>query len=301
MTGYHSAMNFLVLSPPLSGADQRGMISNKTRKAYEQLLPQAEWRSRASGAVVARLPADFGRTQATRQLEMQDMASQHAVDWALLDAPYRWRDYSVLAMDMDSTVITIECIDEIADFCGKKPEVAAITEAAMRGEIKDYAESLRRRVALLAGLNAGVLQEVIRYRLKFTPGVKDLVDTANAHGLHTLLVSGGFVQFTDFVSKKIGFAQTRSNTLEIVNGKLTGRLVGRIVDAAVKARTVAAACKKRGVTSERAITVGDGANDLKMMLASGLSIAHRAKPAVAAQAQQAIRAGGLDNVLDWFE
>lgn len=294
-------MNFLVLSPPLSAADQRGAIAAETLKAYQHLLPQAEWRPRPSGAMVARLPADTATSREALALEMQAMAAQHAVDWAILKAPYRWRDYSVLAMDMDSTVITIECIDEIADFCGKKPEVAAITEAAMRGEIKDYAESLRRRVALLAGLDAGVLQEVIRYRLKFTPGVKALVDTANAHGLHTLLVSGGFVQFTDFVSKKIGFAQTRSNTLEIVNGKLTGRLVGRIVDAAVKAQTVAAACRKLGVTSKRAITVGDGANDLTMMKASGLSIAHRAKPAVAAQAHQAIRAGGLDNVLDWFD
>ena len=171
----------------------------------------------------------------------------------------------------------------------------------MRGEIKDYADSLRRRVALLEGLSETVLQDVIRYRLKFTPGVKELVDAANRAGLHTLLVSGGFTQFTDFVSEKIGFAQTRSNTLEIRDGKLTGKVLGEIVDATIKQETVAAACRKLGVTSKKAITVGDGANDLKMMTASGLSIAHRAKPAVAAQAMQAIRFGGLDNVLDWFE
>jgi phosphoserine phosphatase len=297
---HNHAMNFLVLSPALSGADRRGAIPAKTLKAYKGQLLSAQWRARPSGAMVAKLSAESVRRSETLALELSAMTSLYPVDWALLKAPYRWRDYSVLAMDMDSTVITIECIDEIADYCGKKPEVAAITEAAMRGEIKDYAESLCRRVALLAGLDAGVLQEVIRYRLKFTPGVKDLVDTANAHGLHTLLVSGGFVQFTDFVSKKIGFAQTRSNTLEIVNGKLTGKVVGRVVDATVKAQTVAAACKKLGVSTKRAITVGDGANDLKMMIASGLSIAHRAKPAVAAQAHQAIRVGGLDNVLDWF-
>ncbi len=294
-------MNFLVLSPPLSGADRRGTLPAKTLKGYQELLPDAQWRPRPSGAVVAKLAPGSTTSKKALQLELQAMATQHHIDWALLNAPYRWRDYSVLAMDMDSTVITIECIDEIADFCGKKPEVAAITEAAMRGEIKDYAESLRRRVALLAGLDAGVLQEVIRYRLKFTPGVKALVDAAKAHGLHTLLVSGGFVQFTDFVSQKIGFAQTRSNTLEIIDGKLTGKVLGRIVDATVKAQTVAAACKKLGVSTKRAITVGDGANDLKMMKASGLSIAHRAKPAVAAQAHQAIREGGLDNVLDWFD
>jgi phosphoserine phosphatase len=298
---HNERMTFLVLSPPLSGPERRGAIATATLKAYQQLVPNAQWRPRPSGALVAKLDRHNSRAESALALQMQAMAVQHPVDWALLRAPYRFSDYSVLAMDMDSTVITIECIDEIADFCGKKPEVAAITEAAMRGEIKDYAESLRRRVALLAGLDAGVLQEVIRYRLKFTPGVKALVDTANARGLHTLLVSGGFVQFTDFVSQKIGFAQSRSNTLEIRDGKLTGRVVGRIVDATVKAQTVAAACKKLGVTPMRAITVGDGANDLKMMLASGLSIAHRAKPAVAAQAHQAIREGGLDTVLDWFE
>lgn len=171
----------------------------------------------------------------------------------------------------------------------------------MRGEIKDYAESLRRRVSLLAGLDAGALQEVIRYRLKFTPGVKELVESANARGLHTLLVSGGFTQFTEFVSEKIGFKQTRSNTLEIIDGKLTGRLVGKIVDASVKKATMLAACRQLRVSAKRAITVGDGANDLEMMKASGLSIAHRAKPAVSAQAMQAVRFGGLDNVLDWFE
>ncbi|MBU3724431.1 MAG: phosphoserine phosphatase SerB [Burkholderiaceae bacterium] len=256
---------------------------------------------RPSYAAVWKLPRLDQDAQAQLHGALKDFRDTHHVDVALLDTPYRWQDFSVLAMDMDSTVITIECIDEIADYCGKKEEVAAITEAAMRGEIKDYAESLRRRVALLAGLDAGVLQDVIRYRLKFTPGVKELIATANERGLHTLLVSGGFIQFTDFVSEKIGFQQSRSNTLEIMDGKLTGRLVGKIVDAAVKKTTMLAACKSLGVSGKRAIAVGDGANDLEMMKAAGLSIAHRAKPAVAAQAKQAIVFGGLDNVLDWFE
>lgn len=256
---------------------------------------------RSSHAAVWKLPKLNQYAQESLHLTLKDFRDTHHVDTALLDAPYRWQDFSVLAMDMDSTVITIECVDEIADFCGKKDEVSAITEAAMRGEIKDYAESLRRRVTLLAGLDAGVLQEVIRYRLKFTPGVKELVAAANTHGLHTLLVSGGFIQFTDFVSEKIGFKETRSNTLEIAEGKLTGRLLGKIVDASVKKATMLAACRRFGVTGKRAIAVGDGANDLEMMKASGLSIAHRAKPAVTAQAMQAIAYGGLDNVLDWFE
>jgi phosphoserine phosphatase len=303
-------MTFLVLSPGLMAPGKRGRLNAATLHAADALLPNAQRRMRATpgqppaktAAAVWKLTAPLTpRSQSALLSGLAPLQSSAEVDLAILKKPYRWQDFSVLAMDMDSTVITIECIDEIADFCGKKDQVAAITEAAMRGEIKDYAESLRQRVALLKGLPEGVLQEVIRYRLKFTPGVKELVAAANAHGLHTLLVSGGFVQFTDFVSKKIGFVQTRSNQLEIINGKLTGQVLGTIVDADIKAKTVAQACARLGVTAARAITVGDGANDLKMMTASGLSIAHRAKPAVAAQAMQAIKYGGLDNVLDWFE
>lgn len=293
-------MHFLVLSPNLAPGDRRNRLAQSTLYAFDHALGHVERRMRPSHAAVWQL-SNQSREDAIRlRSHLQSLRDSHQVDIALLDEPYRWQDYSVLAMDMDSTVITIECIDEIADFCGKRPEVAAITEAAMRGEISDYAESLRRRVALLQGLDESVLQEVIRSRLKFTPGVKALVDTARNNGLHTLLVSGGFTQFTDFVAQKIGFDQTRSNTLEIVNGKLTGRVLGRIVDATVKQQTVAAACKRLGVGIGHAITIGDGANDLKMMKPSGLSIAHRAKPAVAAQAMQSIRYGGLDNVLDWF-
>ena len=293
-------MSFLVVSPGLTTTDRRHPIAKPALHALDLATGGAERRSRTSGAMVWNLSKVSGDQRMTLASSLDSLREVHQMDSALLDQPYRWSDFSVLAMDMDSTVITIECIDEIADFCGKKPEVAAITEAAMRGEIKDYADSLRRRVALLAGLSEHVLQDVIRYRLKFTPGVKEFVDAANAHGLHTLLVSGGFTQFTDFVAEKIGFQQTRSNQLEIIHGKLTGRVLGTIVDAKVKRQTVAAACRARGVSSRRAITVGDGANDLQMMLASGLSVAHRAKPAVAAQAMQSIRYGGLDNILDWF-
>ena len=294
-------MSFLVLSPGLTAGATRRSVSSKARTAVKAIVGDAECRPREGGALVWKLSDPLASERHVLAQTLAPLSDSHQVDLALLDRPYRWQDYKVLAMDMDSTVITIECIDEIADYCGKKAEVSAITEAAMRGEIKDYAESLRRRVALLQGLPARVLTDVIRYRLKFTPGVKALVDTACAHGLHTLLVSGGFIQFTDFVSEKIGFVQTRSNQLEIIDGRLTGRLIGEIVDARIKAETVRAACRLFGVSPKAAITIGDGANDLQMMKASGLSIAHRAKPAVAAQAMQAIRAGGLDNVLDWFE
>lgn len=294
-------MSFVVLSPGLAPNAKRGRIAQRSLHAFDRLLESGERRMRPSGAAVYKLGTLNAAKRSALASQAVELARSSGVDIASLAKPYRWRDFSVLAMDMDSTVITIECIDEIADYCGKKDEVAAITEAAMRGEIANYAESLRRRVALLKGLSAGAIQEVIRYRLKFTPGVKDLVDAANQHGLHTLLVSGGFVQFTGFVANKIGFAQTRSNTLEIIDGRLTGRLIGKIVDARVKHDTLRDVCRKLGVPMKRAIAIGDGANDLTMMAASGLSIAHRAKPAVAAQAMQAIRCGGLDNVLDWFE
>jgi len=293
-------MRFLVLSPNMAPGDRRNRLAQSTLYAFDHAVGHVERRMRPSHAAVWHLGQNRLADAPALHSQLESLRDAHQVDIALLKQPYRWQDYSVLAMDMDSTVITIECIDEIADFCGKKSEVAAITEAAMRGEIQDYAESLRRRVALLQGLDESILQKVIRTRLKFTPGVKALVDTARANGLHTLLVSGGFTQFTDFVAQKIGFDQTRSNTLEIINGRLTGRVLGRIVDASVKQQTVAAACKRLGVGIGHAITIGDGANDLKMMKPSGLSIAHRAKPAVAAQAKQSIRYGGLDNVLDWF-
>lgn len=299
-------MSFVVASPglgstQLSKQGGRKKIARSNLALLDRCFESSERRMRESNAAVWRLTPTVARKIQSKEISLADLGRQTQCDLAWLSAPYRWKDFSVLAMDMDSTVITIECIDEIADFAGKKEEVSAITEAAMRGEIKDYAESLKRRVALLKGLPEGVLQEVIRYRLKFTPGVKDLVTKASSCGLHTLLVSGGFVQFTDFVSQKIGFAQTRSNRLEIIDGRLTGRVLGDIVDADIKAKALQAACEALGVSAHRAIAVGDGANDLKMMGLSGLSIAHRAKPTVAAQAMQAVNFGGLDNVLDWFE
>ena len=292
-------MTFLVVSPGLTPDGHRGTIVSHTLKAFDQAAGHgAERRMRPSGAAVWDLGSDASKARSTA---LDLLADEHRVDLALLRQPYRWRDFGVLAMDMDSTVITIECIDEIADYCGRKSEVAAITEAAMRGDIKDYADSLRRRVALLEGLPATVLEDVIRDRLRFTPGVHALVSAAVDAGLHSLLVSGGFEQFTSFVADQVGFRQVRSNRLEIKHGRLTGRLLGTIVDASVKRDTVAAACRTRHRTTTTAVSVGDGANDLLMMQISGLSIAHRAKPAVAAQAMQAIRYGGLDNILDWFD
>ncbi len=203
----------------------------------------------------------------------------------------------LLAMDMDSTAITIECIDEIADYAGVKAEVSAVTEAAMRGEL-DFEGSLRRRVACLEGLPVRVLAEVYTDRLRPTPGLKRLLDTVHRHGVRTLLVSGGFTYFTERLRREFGFTYTRANTLDIRDGRLTGRVNGTIVGAEVKAATLRMLAST--LPSERAATlaIGDGANDLPMLAAATLGVAFHAKPKVRAAVRAAIDRGGIDTVLE---
>ena len=205
-------------------------------------------------------------------------------------------DVRLVAMDMDSTLITIECIDEIADMQGLKPQVSEITEAAMRGEL-DFSESLRRRVALLAGLDAGALQRVYDERLRISPGGEAMLQAVQAAGIRTLLVSGGFTFFTERLGARLGLDYTHANVLEIADGKLTGRVVGGIVDAEEKKRTVERVCAELGIAPSQAVVMGDGANDLAMMRIAGLSVAFRAKPVVRAQADVALNYSGLDGLL----
>ncbi|MFL6696049.1 MAG: phosphoserine phosphatase SerB [Vitreoscilla sp.] len=215
--------------------------------------------------------------------------------------PLRLADFRLAAFDMDSTLINIECIDEIAAAVGLKAEVAAITEATMRGEIADFKESLRRRLALLKGVHEKWLQEVWEHRLQLNPGVEDFLAALRGAGLKTLLVSGGFTFFSDRVASRLAIDYTRANMLEIVDGMLTGRLVtqawGEICDGAEKQRMLLQTCAQLGITPQQAIAVGDGANDLPMMKAAGLSIAYHAKPAVREQAMLAINEGGMDDAL----
>ena len=219
--------------------------------------------------------------------------------------PLKLSDFKLIAFDMDSTLINIECIDEIADAAGRKAEVAAITEAAMRGEITDFKDSLRRRLALLEGVSVASMEAVYAERLQINPGAKELIDTCQAEGLKVLLVSGGFTFFADRVKERLNIDYARSNLLEIKDGKLTGQLVmqpwGEICDGEEKRRTVLSTCTDLGITPKQAIAMGDGANDLPMMRlcadAGGLSVAYHAKPKVRKEAMVAINSGGLNQLL----
>ena len=234
------------------------------------------------------------------------MASPNEIEPGLVTQgftpPLRLAEFKLIAFDMDSTLINIECVDEIAGAAGCKTEVAAITEAAMRGEIADYKESLRQRVRLLAGVTLGEMQQVLDHRLQLNPGAAELVRACQAAGLKTLLVSGGFTFFTDAVRDRLRIDWTRSNVLEVTDGALTGRMVdqtwGDICDGEEKRRMLLQTCADMGIAPAQSIAMGDGANDLPMMGAAGLSVAFHAKPAVRAKAMVAINKGGLDRLLE---
>jgi phosphoserine phosphatase len=266
-----------------------------------------------SDTAVAAFEASLGAAPVTREPnlavwkdvpiareDLSSLAETTGVDAALVPGSLSLGNFRLAAFDMDSTLITIECVDEIADYIGRKAEVAAITEAAMRGEITDYDESLRRRVALLEGLPESTLQRVWDERVQLTPGAENLVAALKAAGLKILLVSGGFTFFTDRLRERLGIDFVQSNVLEIVEGKLTGRLVGTIVNAQGKREALEAACARIGCSPSQAIAVGDGANDLLMMERAGLSVAYRAKPVVRARTTWAINHNGLDAVLGWL-
>ncbi len=221
------------------------------------------------------------------------------LDWGFVEEGRALADFALLAMDMDSTLISIECIDEIADFAGRKAEVATVTAAAMRGEI-DWPESLRRRVAALAGLDAASLESVYSERLRFNPGAERLVAAARKCGVKTLLVSGGFTYFTDRVRDRLGFDYAYSNELAIEGGRLAGHVTGPLVDASGKAAHVARLKRELGLAREKVIAIGDGANDLLMLDEAGTSIAYHAKPVVKEKSTYALDHVGLDGVLALF-
>ena len=236
----------------------------------------------------------------TLKAEIDTACYAAKLDYAFMPSGRSLSDFKLVVMDMDSTLITIECIDEIADMQGLKPQVAEITEAAMRGEI-EFRESLTRRVALLKGLDASALQRVYDERLQLSPGAEKMLATVKAAGLKTLLVSGGFTFFTDRMKVRLGLDYTHSNVLEIADGKLTGKVIGGIVDADEKKQMTLRVCAELNISPSQAIIMGDGANDLKMMGIAGMSVAFRAKPIVRAQADIALNFVGLDGILNLFD
>jgi len=224
---------------------------------------------------------------------------EQQLDYGYVRPSLKLSNFGLLVIDMDSTLITIECIDEIADMYNLKPEVSAITEAAMRGEI-DFAESLRHRVALLEGLEESILQRVYDERLQLSAGAETMLAKLKEHGIKTLLVSGGFTFFTERLKSKLGLDFAHANTLEIINGKLSGKVLGDIVDTQGKADWLVRTRDEPALKGKQVIAIGDGANDLKMMTQASVSIAFHAKPVVRSQASFAFNFVGLDGLINLF-
>jgi phosphoserine phosphatase len=256
----------------------------------------------ARGTAIERIAGEAFRIRGADPSTREAVAAhceRAALDWGFVEDGRRLADFGLLALDMDSTLIDIECIDEIADFAGRKPEVAAVTAAAMRGEI-DWPQSLARRVAALAGLGESVLERVYRERLRLTPGAQVLVDAARRAGLKTLLVSGGFTYFTDRLRDRLGFTEAHANELVIEAGRLAGRVTGPLVDAAGKAGHVSRMRDALALPKARVLVIGDGANDLEMMAQAGTSIAFRARAVVRERATHTLNHVGLEGVLGLF-
>jgi phosphoserine phosphatase len=260
---------------------------------------QVEHLAKLSGA--ARIeqvaPHLYRLRDAQQHADIAAYCFEHRIDYGFVAQGKHLSDFGLVVMDMDSTLITIECIDEIADMYHLKPEVAAITESAMRGEI-DFAESLRRRVALLEGLDEGALQRVYDERLQLNPGAELMLAELKKRGIRTLLVSGGFVFFTERLKARLGLDFAHANTLEIVDGKLTGKVLGKILDAQGKAEWLLKTRDELGLKPDEVIAMGDGATDLKMMAQAGMSIAYHAKPVVREQASYALNFVGLNGLVN---
>jgi len=243
--------------------------------------------------------ADFSTLISDKALlpeQIQSLRQRHTFDINALPEQFDPQQAALLVTDMDSTLISIECVDEIADFINAKAEVSAITEAAMRGEI-DFETSLRQRVALLKGLDVSVLTQVFEQRLRLNPGAEKMLLGLKGKGIKTALVSGGFTFFTERLKQQLGLDYTLANVLAEKNGKLTGEVEGEICGAQAKADFLKAQCKKLAIEPSQVIAMGDGANDLLMMREAGLSIAYHAKPKVQLEAKAVLNYCGLEGVL----
>ena len=241
----------------------------------------------------------FRLNNVQQQDGVAEYCAQVDLDYAFITHHRALSDFKLIAMDMDSTLLAIESIDEIADMLNVKPEVSAITLKTMRGEIS-FEESITQRTALLAGLHADVLQQVYDERVKLNPGAENLIAKARRTSIKTMVVSGGFSFFTDRIRAKLNLDYAFANTLEIQDNRLTGKVLGSILGRAAKAERIRNVCSELGIQSDQVIAIGDGANDLDMMAIAGASIAYHAKPVVQEQATYAINHVGLDGVLSLF-
>lgn len=241
----------------------------------------------------------FRLKNASRREKIQEYSAEAGLDFAFVEQTAQLANFGLMAMDMDSTLLSIESIDEIADMHGVKPQVAEITLRTMRGEIV-FAESLRQRTALLQGLDQDALQHVYDERVQLSPGAEKMLQRMKSAGLRTMIISGGFTFFTDRIKTKLGFDYAAANTLEIMDGKLTGKVLGEIIGAQGKADVLKRVREELGLKREQVIAIGDGANDLKMLAEAGVSIAYHAKPIVQENATYAINHVGLDGVINLF-
>ncbi len=292
-----TTMHHLVLQVPPPSALDPALVARVARQLRPASIEPLDGAGTAPGAHAVRLRDVALDAGAVGQL-MPALAD--GADWALLPDALRLRDFRVLALDMDSTLVSMETIDELGEASGTKAQIAAITEAAMRGEIPDYAESLRRRLALLAGTPQSVLEQVWS-RMQLNPGAEALIGAAKAAGLTVLLATGGFTWFAERLQRRLGLDRVRANELDIRDGALTGHAIGAIVDGAAKRQALLDTCAELGCSPQQAIAIGDGANDLPMLGAAGLGVAYHAKPAVRDAARMALNFCGLDGVLRVFE
>jgi phosphoserine phosphatase len=242
----------------------------------------------------------FRLKNASRREHVTEYCAEAELDFAFVDPMVSLGEFGLVAMDMDSTLLAIESIDEIADMQGIKAQVAEITQRTMRGEIV-FAESLRQRTALLQGLDQDALQYVYNHRVRLSPGAEKMLQRMKSAGLKTMVISGGFTFFTDRIKSRLGLDYAAANTLDIQDGKLTGKVLGEIIGAHGKAAVLNKVREELGLKREQVIAIGDGANDLNMMEAAGISVAYHAKPVVQAKATYAINYVGLDGIVNLFE